>query len=890
MNKKQLIIAAMAAMLSVSSAGATSYITGVTNGNTTPGTFNIDPMKVNGNVGYSHYDRFEVGSGDVANLNFHSDQKGGRDIETFINLVNNQINVNGVLNTVRNGNFYNGHAVFISPKGMVVGASGVLNIGTLSVLTPTQAKFKGLTDDYADDEFDVINNINAMRNSTYARDNNHGGNALVDVQGYIIARNGVDIRGSQVDVSGGIVNGYAGTNKFSDFTTAKNLFNQLVNTDGVLTTNASYLANNNSTIVIKSGVDPSTTNKAGITVSGRIGNLNKTEMAITNHGSQGLEVRANGRITSNGDLNVYNNANVNTADLSVSGKLKAANRLSVTNKGRDLVLETTANLTAKDVELVNNVESTGKINIKGGTIVSNANGKVDVVNDGAGGITVTAGTVGDTNTKTVRIVNQKGKLTFAATAKANDSISVRNHGTGGMDFTGNAEATKGVLLQNFAGNMNLNGADVKVETGNIHVANSLEEGQSSRTGSLTMTGTTLETDIGKIAVRNDASGGMSLAGAIKGNGDIAINNYGGAATVNVDITNTGNTAILNRTGSGLTVGGTITNEGNVNIKNESGANGLTVNATVENEDGNITVYNEAGRATINGKLHNANGNTYVFSQRQSTGLTTSTASEIFNEGGDLAIKHNGAGKNASGNGMDLNGKVKNDRDIAINNYTGDMHVGGVVTEVGNGTIGIINRAQSQDKFHTSKGGAAMTVDATVSGGDINIKNNGSGNMAVRGNITHDGRLNILANDGQLTLGGKITNNGSEMTYATARTDSALGISGDGITVENTFNATTTNDGTILIKNISGANGLNYKGTMTAAEGSDAQIEIYNKVGDMTVSGTMQGGRPAVILNTGNGLTVTDAANLQADVKIVNKGSQAATVADKYKGNLRQKLK
>ena len=45
---------------------------------------------------------------------------------------------------MRDGNFYNGHAIFISPNGMVVGASGVLNVGTLSVVTPAQDKYDGL--------------------------------------------------------------------------------------------------------------------------------------------------------------------------------------------------------------------------------------------------------------------------------------------------------------------------------------------------------------------------------------------------------------------------------------------------------------------------------------------------------------------------------------------------------------------------------------------------------------------------------------------------------------------------------------------------------------------------------------------------------------------------
>ncbi len=889
MNRKQLIIAAMSVMLSVTSAGATSVISGVTVGGS--GTFNIDPSKVNGDVGYRQYDYFNLGKGDVANLNFNSPTKG-RDIETFVNLVNNQINVNGVLNTVRNGQFHNGHAVFISPKGMVVGASGVLNVGTLSVLTPAQTKYNSLKDDYKNDKFDVINNISAMRNSTYVRDNNHGGNAPVDIKGLVMARNGVDIRGSQVNVSGGIVNGFNADQKFSDFNTAKNLFDRLVNTDGINPASGSYLANNGSTIVIKSGADTSILNRAGINISGKVANLNNTEMAITNHGSNGLTIGSDAVVVSRGKLNVYNNSEAKGA-MNVYGKLSSVNdSLSVTNKGTNLNISGATLKAGQNVEVVNNKEALGTICVNNSKVLSNGNGKIDIVNHGKGGINIySSSTIGGSATNNVRIVNENGKLVLSGKIQANDSVSARNHGAQGMTVTSVVNAGKGILLENTAGDMNLN-PELTVETGNIHIANS-GNGKLSITGDAEKVMHTPKIQVthsGNIAIRNDGKGGMVLVGTINGNGDIAINNYAGDAVVNANIDNIGNTAIINREGSGLTVGGTIKNEGNVNIKNVSGQNGLKIDATINNEDGNITVYNEAGRAEINGTLNNANGNTYIFSQKASNGLTTGVNSKIVNEGGSLAIKHNGSGKDASGNGMNLNGYVENDADIAINNYTGSMYVGGEINEVGNGTIGIINRSSSEDKFQTSNGAADMTVEATINGGNINIKNNGNGNMTVRGDITHNGRLNVIANDGQLTLGGKITNNGSDMTYATARTNSALGTSGDGITVEESFNAVTTKDGTILIKNISGQNGLNYAGSMTAAEGSDAQIEIYNKTGDMNVTGTMEGGKPAVILNTGNGLTVTEDAKLQSDVVIVNRGTTKATIADKYLNNFREKLR
>ena len=120
MNKKQLMIAAMAAVLSVSAANAESVITGITGvgGVGTSGTFDINPAQINGDVGYRQYDQFTLGKGDIANLIY---QYGGKDLETFINLVDSGVNINGILNTMRDGNFYNGHAVFITPGGMTIG-------------------------------------------------------------------------------------------------------------------------------------------------------------------------------------------------------------------------------------------------------------------------------------------------------------------------------------------------------------------------------------------------------------------------------------------------------------------------------------------------------------------------------------------------------------------------------------------------------------------------------------------------------------------------------------------------------------------------------------------------------------------------------------------------
>ena len=89
MNKKTLILLAMAATLALPSANAAgTNITGVTGNG---GVYNINPEFIgkDGGAGFRKYDDFTVGKGDTANLMFDGFQKNGKDasITTFVNLV-----------------------------------------------------------------------------------------------------------------------------------------------------------------------------------------------------------------------------------------------------------------------------------------------------------------------------------------------------------------------------------------------------------------------------------------------------------------------------------------------------------------------------------------------------------------------------------------------------------------------------------------------------------------------------------------------------------------------------------------------------------------------------------------------------------------------------------
>lgn len=182
------------------------------------GEYNIDPTGINSDVGFRKYQNFDLSKNDIANFIMNYD---GADISKFVNLVNNQININGIVNTLRaNGSFTNGGLVFISPEGMVVGASGVLNVGSLSVLTPTEKdynNFKGAIERTAN-IYDDLRNLS-----------NSQGTGTVSIAGKVLARDSVDIyaAGTEVLANGGIIAGFNHDGKIESLSMADSLFNQL---------------------------------------------------------------------------------------------------------------------------------------------------------------------------------------------------------------------------------------------------------------------------------------------------------------------------------------------------------------------------------------------------------------------------------------------------------------------------------------------------------------------------------------------------------------------------------------------------------------------------------------------------------------------------------------
>lgn len=849
MNKKQLFIATVAVALSVSSAFAVSDITGVTGNN---GIYNITPEKVNSDVGYRKYDNFTLGEGDIANLIYKYGTS--KEIETFVNLVQNGVNINGILNTMRDGNFYNGRAIFISPNGLTVGASGVLNVGSLSVMTPTTTEYDKLKSQYAAGNYENINNFSHLLN----RADNVGN---ITVNGKILARNGVQLRGGQVNVGaqGAIVNGIKEQNALTSVAQAERLFNNLVNTDGIKT--ASAFERNGSNIQIKSSTGVDIAGKVingAADVSGITKDQGNSGVFITNSGSAGTKI--SGLVQSTHELNVFNKA----GDMNVSGTLKneGAN-LNLSNRGGNMTIGGTLT-TDHDLAVTNN-STTGALAFTG---TANSTKTANFVNEGAGGMSIS----GNVAAKDVRIINRGGQLMVFNTndaVSAGNQVDIVNHGTGGM-IIGGIKAEKGITAISHKGGLNVKGHLTTEDGGLIAIRNGEGKLQVLSTGNIE--------GKGNVSLRNQGAGGFSIDGTISNttgadDAQTALINEKGAMLVNGKINNMGNMTIKN-TGSGMTISknAVVTNEGKLKVKNY-GSDGMTIVGDINNT-GDVTFYNDAGQMSLAtdkdgvkaGKINNSDGRLIIWSRNNSTGVKTASTSQIVNNGNgnSLAIKH--TGKTAAGQkGLDLQGTITNDGETAINNYSGDMYVSGNITSGGN--LGIVNREGAGKVDFASAG--------KINGEkNINIKNYGSGDMTVDNEITHDGRLNVLANTNKLNLGGKVHNQSNGALDANNGFYAAARDKGTGVNVTTGFSAD--GAGQNLIKNISGNDGLKYNGTINA---SGSQTELYNVKGNMTVGGTIatSGDGKVVILNKGDGMTVNGTISSATDVKVVNKGSQKATV-------------
>ena len=104
------------------------------------GTTDVTTSTIHGGNAFNSFSQFQVGQGDTVNL--HVPDSAQR----LLNVIHNApVNIDGTVNGYQNGKI-GGNVYFADPYGFVVGKTGTVNVGSLTVRTPTSAATEKLID------------------------------------------------------------------------------------------------------------------------------------------------------------------------------------------------------------------------------------------------------------------------------------------------------------------------------------------------------------------------------------------------------------------------------------------------------------------------------------------------------------------------------------------------------------------------------------------------------------------------------------------------------------------------------------------------------------------------------------------------------------------------
>ena len=851
--------------------------------------YNIDPSVLNGDIGFRLYEEFQLNKGEIANLIF---KYGEKNVEKFVNLVDNTININGIVNTMRDGNFYNGQAIFVSPNGMVVGASGVLNVGSLTVLTPDQNKFDQFKTDY-----DIRHDLNDL----YSQ-----GTGKVTIDGKVIARDAVDIRAAAVDINNSIM---AGVGNNRDILTTHNqadvLFNSLVNTDNMKVGNNFSSDSGSIKITSYSGNE-------GIKLAegSTLKNFGKGNIELTSMGSKGIVAdgdikNPDGNVlltTTNGSIDIAGNVQNRNGDiladsangiyLAQSGSLKNENgNINLKNKGTKGI-NIKGSIENKDGNLI--MDNAGKEGIIiDGAPISNTNGDINVLNTGADGTEIN-GTITNTNGNST-YTNKAGEL--AVNGKVNNiggNLKFDNTGSGisvsyGADITnqgGNLEllntGVDGILVDR--------GATVTNETGNTIVTNSGDGG--------TRINGTVENKNGNSTYTNEA-GAITVAGNIsntEGNLDVTNRGEGGIAIEGTSSNTNGNSTYTNEAG-GLTVDGSITNtKGDLLVQN-NGKDGISINGLASNITGNSTYINKNGVLTVNGEVKNEGGNLKF--DNTGSGISVNNGASVSNKDGNLEMLNTGV----NGIFADEGSKITNDNGnmLVSNSGAGGMTLNGLASNTkGNaefnnadGTLNVNGTISNNDKLlaiRNTGDGLNINEDAFIdSEGQLLIDNSGFNGMNISGTVNSLGDADIINSNGNLNINESADINHTSVAnnyINISNTGNKLYIGGNVESENGKMNISNTGKGGLHIdKNANVTNNVVRDDNIPVFEKHTPEINISNdSEASMDIDGTVTAnGSSYNIVNAGKGaLNINETANINGNItkesNITNHGDGGLNIA------------
>ncbi len=288
-----------------------------------------------GTIGINSFDKFNVYSGDTVNFDLIGSQN------KLVNLIydNSPSQINGIINSYKNG-VIGGDMLFANSNGFLIGSGGVFNVGSLTLMTPTQDSMKSLFNggifsggELNHDKFSSLISF-SMNGNDYlvngAQENKIAINpsGIITIDGVINSGGGIDlIAGNKIDI-----NSTAQLNANQKFT----ISGDTVTHSDKVNPDITSIVNNKRTMAMSDG--------KGIVIVATNSGANKDYMSAI--------VNLDGKINANGN-DVVVASEVHKASNSGTDGAYVYAKSAADISGRDVTLKAQSKITDFDQNLLN---------------------------------------------------------------------------------------------------------------------------------------------------------------------------------------------------------------------------------------------------------------------------------------------------------------------------------------------------------------------------------------------------------------------------------------------------------------------------------------------------------------------------------------------------------
>ena len=163
-------------------------------------------------VGINQFKKFSLDAGHTANMHFNQKDQTVS-VDHLVNLVDDRIKISGMVNAVKDGRI-DGSLYFLSPDGMEVSSSGVINAGRFMAMTPGSAYWfklwdrpdnviKAVKEDFA--KFGVRETDGEKKGQFKASGVDLGDGKDITIKGKINTRSGIVLGAGKIAIDNGAV-------------------------------------------------------------------------------------------------------------------------------------------------------------------------------------------------------------------------------------------------------------------------------------------------------------------------------------------------------------------------------------------------------------------------------------------------------------------------------------------------------------------------------------------------------------------------------------------------------------------------------------------------------------------------------------------------------------